>query len=409
MTDAAHDNGMLMLLLGAVALLAIPLRSLLRRISLPGSVAFILLGVLLSFVDHNNAVLPPGKRDAIAVFAQIGIVALLFRVGLESDLGALLGQLRRAALIWIPDVTVSAALAFTVVWFWPGLGLIPAIITAIAASATSIGVSVAAWEDARMINTPESALLLDVAELDDLSAALLLGVVFVIAIQLKGDTGTFDVNAATVSAAIQIAKIVAFCAICFAFSRLAERRLSRMFAGFDRDLGPFMFAAGMVFVIAALADALGFSMAIGGLFAGLAFSRDPVERRIDMAFGYVLALFGPFFFISIGLSVTTQGLMAALPLAGALLVVLSLGKLLGAGLPAALLAGQRSGALLGVSMIPRAEIFLIVMLGGLQLGEWAVPHSLYMAAVLASLGTCLLGPFLVVRLLATHKRKEQEA
>lgn len=407
MTETAPHYGTLMLLLGVLTVISVPIRVVLRRYAIPASVAFIGLGILLSATDQSMDLLTPRLSDEIEVFAQIGIVALLFRVGMESDLDALVGQLRRAVMIWVPDIMIAAALVFMLIWFWPGLGLVPAIISAVAASATSIGVSVSVWEEAGKIDTPQGALLLDVAELDDLSAVLLLGMAFVVIPQLQNGFDATDRSAIAVAGALQLLKILIFCAVCYAFSRFLEQRLSEVFARLDKSLGPFLFAAGTVFLIAALADAFGFSMAIGALFAGLAFSRDPQERRIDQAFGYILAIFGPFFFMSIGLSVTTSGLGVALPLAFALLAALIAGKLLGAGFSAALLSGRQAGVLLGASMIPRAEIYLIVMLGGLALGDWAMPQILYNAAVLASIGTCLVGPILVSKLLSANQTKEQ--
>ncbi|SDZ59953.1 sodium/proton antiporter NapA, CPA2 family [Jannaschia faecimaris] len=407
MTEGGENYGTMMLMLGTVAVLSVPLRSALRRLSLPGMVAFIAFGSLISIVSSTTTLLPFELTRQVEILAQIGIVTLLFRVGMESDLDALVGQLRRATIIWIPNMAVPAALTFLLIWLWPGLGLVPAALTAIAASATSIGASTAAWEQVRAINKQDAALVLDVAELDDFTAVILLGVAFAILPQLDEGTSEGLVGHASRFIGLQGLKILAFCAVCYVFSRFAERRLSRIFANLDKNLGPFVFATGTVFLIAALADALGFSMAIGALFAGLAFSRDPEEKRIDEAFGYVLAIFGPFFFVSIGLSVEIEGVAASLLLALALFAVLVAGKLIGAGIPAALLAGRQTGLFLGTSMIPRAEIYLIVMLGGLHLGDWAVPQTLYNAAVLASVGTCLVGPIWVGKLLPALPSEEQ--
>lgn len=405
MTETQESLGQLMLLLGGVALVAAPLKAVLARAALPALVGFIGLGIALAVADRSLGMLSRDVEGAIGILAQIGLIALLFRVGLESDLGRLAAQLRRAVAIWLPDMVVPATLAFVLIWVWPGLGPIPALLTGIAASATSIGVSVAPWEEAGALDSDDGALLLDVAELDDLSAVILLGIVFAVAPGLRAGT---DVAADAVwSGALQFAKIAAFSAACYAFSRLAERRLSALFAGLDAKLGPFLFAAGMVFLIGALADALGFSMAIGALFAGLAFSRDPAEHRIDEAFGYVLALFGPFFFLSIGLSVGFEHVGGVLSLAVALFAVLVAGKLCGAGLAARVVAGRRTGRLIGASMVPRAEIFLIVMLQGLALGAWAVPQELYTAAVLAAVATCIAGPLAVARLLDRHQHRGQ--
>lgn len=403
MIEVEASYGLFMLVLGSVALLAIPLRSALKKAALPALVGFIGLGLAVSAADQLLGGVTHELRNQIGTLAQLGLVALLFRVGLESNLGRLVDQLRRAATIWLPNMAVAAALAFALVWAWPGLGPIPALLTGLAASATSIGVSVAPWEEAGALESDDGALLLDVAELDDLSAVVLLGIVFAVAPGLHEGTGMF--REAMWTGGAQIAKIAVFSAGCYAFSRLVEPRVSALFAKLDRRTGPFVFAAGTVFLIAAAADALGFSMAIGAIFAGLAFSRDPAEQRIDDAFAYVLALFGPFFFLSIGLSVGFDTFGAALPLAAALFIALVVGKFVGAGLAAWAVAGRRIGLLIGASMVPRAEIFLIVMAQGLALGAWAVPPELYAASVLAAVATCVAGPLAVSWLLG-HQRRQ---
>lgn len=397
MTETHESYGQLMLVFGAVALLAIPLRSALRKVALPALIAFIALGLALSAADESLEFMTRDLHDQTGVLAQLGLVALLFRVGLESDPDRLAGQLRRAVVIWLPNMAVPAALAFALIWAWPGLGPIPALLTAIAASATSIGISTAPWEEAGALQSDDGALMLDVAELDDLSAAILLGIVFAVVPNLHEGNGTM--GQAAWAGAVQIAKITLFSAACYAFSRLVEPRLSAIFADLDPRTGPFVFAAGTVFLIAATADALGFSMAIGAIFAGLAFSRDPAERQIDDAFASILALFSPFFFLSIGLSVEFDRFGATLSLAAALFVALVAGKALGAGLPAWAVSGRRTGQIIGASMVPRAEIFLIVMAHGLSMGAWAVPSELYTASVLAAVATCIAGPLVVAQLL----------
>ena len=408
MTETAQNYGMLMLILGTVTILSIPMQKLLGRASLPGMIGFIGIGLIIAMVDDRLRILTPFIFEQVEVLAQLGIIALLFRFGIESSLDQLLGQLQRAIKVWLSDAVFPPLLVFALIWFWPGLGAVPALLVAIAASATSVGVSVTAWENANALDTPEAALMLDVAELDDLSAVILLGIVFAITPHLHAGEQTIVAGEVLAAVAIQVIKIAAFCGICFVFSRQVEERLSKVFVGLDKRVGPFAFAAGTVFLIAALAEKLGFSMAIGALFAGLAFSRDAEERQIDRAFGYFLTVFAPFFFVSIGLSVALDGISAALPLAFALLAALIAGKLLGAGLAAWAVAGRRAGLLIGASMIPRAEIYLIVMLHGLTLGSWAMPQQLYTAAVLASIGTCLIGPLATGRLLVKKPTKEQK-
>ena len=405
MSETADHFATMLMLMGLVSLLAVPIRAGFSRVFMPDMIGFILFGAALSIGSALTGFAVDTLNEQVPLLAKIGIVVLLFRVGLESNLGKLRRQLGRAALIWLSDISVAAATVFVLVLFWPGLGLIPALFAGIAASATSIGVSAGVWEEAGALNSDSGALLLDVAELDDVSAVVLLSVLFAVGPLLNLPEGPAILAPALKAGAIQLSLMVVFSIGCYLFSRWLEKPLSDSFAKFSPQHGPIVFATGAVFMIAATAEFMGLSMAIGALFAGLAFSRDPAERNIDDAFEILLTVFGPFFFVAIGLSVDTTVLIGGMGLAAALAGMALIGKLLGAGLPAAAMLGWRRGALIGVSMVPRAEIFLLVMLFGLTLGPWAVPQVLYNAAVLTSIVTCMIAPA-VVGLMLRRGRKE---
>jgi Kef-type K+ transport system membrane component KefB len=399
MIDTGEQYAAMLLLMGLVSLLAVPMRAAFAQVSLPNMIGFILLGVALSIGSNMTGFASDTLDEQVPFLAKIGIVVLLFRIGLESDLDMLRRQLGRAALIWLPNMMLGGAAAFVLVALWPGLGLIPALFTGIAASATSIGVSAGTWDGAGALDSDTGALLLDAAELDDISAVVLLSVLFAVGPLLKQAEGAAILVPALKAGAIQLLLTALFSLACYFFSRWLEKPLSDGFAKLSPTHGPIVLATGAAFVIASTAEFMGLSMAIGALFAGLAFSRDPAERSIDDAFGILLTMFGPFFFVAIGLSVEPDALIGGMGLAAALAGMALLGKFLGAGLPAAAMLGWRQGALIGFSMVPRAEIFLLVMLFGLTLGSWAVPQVLYNAAVLTSIVTCIIGPAIVGRML----------
>ena len=112
MTEGA-GYGLFMPVLGGVVLLAVPIRSALRRATLPALIGFIGLGLCLSAADRSLGGVTRALHDQIEMLAQLGLVALLFRVGLESDLDRLIGRLRRvvAACIFGPGV-VSRLLGY---------------------------------------------------------------------------------------------------------------------------------------------------------------------------------------------------------------------------------------------------------------------------------------------------------
>ena len=408
MTELHGDATILLLLLGAVIMASTLIRRSFERIHLPAIVGYTAIGLLISLLDPSSDFISEDAREIIGFFAQVGLVALLFRVGLESNLSALMQQLRPALLVWMSDVTISALTAFLAVYYVFDYGLVPAILCAAAFSATSVGVSTAVWRDAGALDRPSGALLIDVAELDDISAVFVISVLFAFGPLLQGNaTGSLAPLLAQQTVLV-LAKLVLFITLCILFSRFLEQRLTKRFAELDPDNGAAFFAAGAAFVIAATADGLGLSLAIGAMFAGLAFSRDPAERNIDASFSPIYHLFAPFFFVHIGLGVEPQFIAGALGLGLVLFAVAAVGKLAGAGLPALNFVRPHGALLIGTSMVPRAEIALLVMGYGLSLGPWATPPELYNAIVLASLATCIISPVVVRRLLQAEPSGGEE-
>lgn len=399
---ATHiDFALFILIVGVVIISASFAKSALARIKLPAVPGYILIGLILSLVNFQLDIFDSNLSQSIDLLAQIGIVVLLFRIGLESDLMALKRQFSRAVLIWFPNMIIPALLGFGLIAvFYPEFGMVAALFVGAALSATSIGVSAAVWDELGALNSNLGALLLDVAELDDISAVILLSLIFALSPALESSEIGISYFDVLVEIVFLVIKLVVFCGACYLFSRLVERSLTRFFLRLDVKFGPLLFAVGTGFIIAALADFIGLSLAIGALFAGLAFSRDPVEMEIDQAFSSVYALFSPFFFVAIGLSLDPSSLVGFIGLGMILLVVAIAGKVLGAGLPANFVVGPHQGLLFGFSMVPRAEIALIIMQFGLMLGSWAVPQKLYSAMVLVSLATCILAPITVRILMA---------
>lgn len=160
-------------------------------------------------------------------------------------------------------------------------------------------------------------------------------------------------------------------------------------------------------LVATFASLFGFSIAIGAFFAGLIFSRDPEAVKLETLFLPLHALFAPFFFIAIGLKIDPASLGSAFGLGGVLLVVAVLGKVIGAGWPALMTTSLAGAALIGVSMVPRAEIAMVIAQQGRDLGDWAMPPEAYSALALISVATCLLAPFAMRWILRRYPRSTE--
>ena len=395
-TEISHP--MLILLIGVIIVLAILIKSLLRRLIIPPLVGFIALGFLLNLANARFGFLSAGAREIFKLLAEIGIITLLFRIGLESEIFGLLQQLQRASFVWVVGVVVSAALGYLAAWLM-GLALLPALFVAIALTATSVGVSVGIWQDLGALDTPTGELLLDVAELDDISGIIFMALLFALApiLETVQSVDLLSVVAETVS--LLLIKLALFGIFCFAFSVLLERHITQFFRKIATPSSLMLVVAGIGFAMASLAGLLGFSLAIGAFFAGLVFSGDPQSVKIDASFDSLYELFSPFFFVGLGLYMDPHSLVTSVELGLVLLGAAVFGKLLGHGTPTLLSMGWSGAVLVGVSTVPRAEIAMIIMEQGLVLGHWAVPPAVYSAMVLVSAATCVIGPFAVRGLL----------
>ena len=118
------------------------------------------LGFALRLADDRWSILSERADFTFEVLAELGIIVLLFRVGLESDLQGLRRQLRSASVIWIGNVALSAGLGYLVMIYLLGFAQIPSLIAAVALTATSIGVSLAMWRHNEALGNAEGRAIL---------------------------------------------------------------------------------------------------------------------------------------------------------------------------------------------------------------------------------------------------------
>jgi len=389
----------LIMITGGIIILTMFVKSGTERTSVPSLVGFLLLGLLLRLADTQWAFLGPDCKEILGFLAELGLVTLLFRVGLESNLDGLLSQLRRASVIWSADVIVSGLTGFASAFYLLGLTWVTSLIVATALTATSVGICVSVWEENNALKSSNGELLMDVAELDDISAVVLMAMLFSVLAALKGNAETHWVQVLPKTIAAFLVKLLLFGGFCFLFSRFVERPVTDYFKNLKSPPDPMLVMVGISFMIAALAALLGFSLAIGAFFAGLVFSRDPRAVKMENSFLPLYELFTPFFFIGIGLAIDPGTIMSALGLGTVLLMAAVAGKFIADGIPIWRMTGLKSGVLIGASMVPRAEIAMVIMHRGLGLGHWAVPAQVYGAMVMVSTATCILSPVMVHALL----------
>jgi len=388
-------------------MMTILIRGGLRRTSIPSLAGFIVLGIIIRMIDANVGFLTEEFRRIFVFLSEVGIIFVLFRVGLESNLSGLRRQLKRASIIWLGNVVFSGILGYVVAYFVFELTLIQSLFIAIALTATSVAISVSVWHEAKAIKSPTGQLLVDVAEMDDISGIFLMTILFSVAPVLE--EGAHGSLLATISTSVgfSLVKFIGYGAACIGFSRFVESQLTSLLKSLVPVPGQTVALVGFGFIIAALAGLIGFSLAIGAFFAGLVFSRDPQAVKLETPFTVLYDFIAPFFFINIGLLIEPDTFSALAPMMPILLGIAIVGKVLGTSGPALLTSKWTTALLLGVSMIPRAEITMVIMHRGLALGEWAVPREVFSSMVLMSLTTAVVVPiFLYIMLKRWNPRKE---
>ncbi len=373
MNPPAHDVSHLFVEIGA----AIVLLAILARLANRWCFSAIPLYLLAGLAFGNGGLAPlPLSQGFIGTGAEIGVLLLLFMLGLEYSGEVLKKNLRFGLLAGIADLVLN---------FTPGLlaGLLlrwapmPAVLLGGITYISSSGVIAKVLGELRRINNPETPIVLAVLVLEDLAMAVYLPLVGVLL--LGGGPAKI---AASVSIAVMVVLIVLFIAL----------RYGRQLSGFlahESDEIILLTTFGTVLLVAGLAERFQVSAAIGAFLVGIALS-GPIAEQSHRLLAPLRDLFAATFFFFFGLQIDPRTLPAALPVALGLGIVTALTKVM-TGYWAAKRAGFDKQASLraGMALVARGE-FSIVIAG---LGAGLEPSLASLAAAYV-LFLAILGPVL---------------
>ena len=326
---------------------------------------------------------------ALESVAQLGLFALLFLTGLESELDELIAVGTQAFTVAVAGVVLPFALGTWGLMAIFHVGAIPAIFAGASMTATSIGITASVFGELGYLKTREGQIVIGAAVLDDILGIVILAVVIALA-----SGGSLEIG--------PILKLVAAAAVFV----VAAIGLSRTAAPAFDWLIDKLKAPGEVlvasFVILALccftATAIGLEAALGAFAAGLILSSSKHNHAIQQAVLPIVTLFATIFFVLVGagmdLSVITPSdpaSRAALIIAAFLFVVAVIGKI-AAGW--AFVSKQPTRRLVvGLGMMPRGEVGLIFL--GLGTSAKLLSPSLEAAILLMVIGTTFLAPVLL--------------
>ena len=398
--ESSHAAALFLTL--AIIILAARLAgSLARRLGQARVLGELIVGVLLgpTLLDlmHSQmlGIEPAHLDETIHLLAEIGVLLLMFKVGLDVHFS----ELRHVGKVAVGAGVAGALLPVVMVVpiaLLAGYSQSAALYAGVTLAATSVSISAQVLLEMNLLNTRVGHALLATALVDDIVAILLVSLVGVLtAADGSGGAGEILLVLVRMILFLGLGTLVALQGLPRLFNWLGEKPV------LSSSFGIPAFALAAAFLFGWAGEALGGVATITGAFlagAGLSFAGQPLKAQIDRATDAVVyAFFVPIFFVSVGLQTDLSSFtLQAVPLTLALLGVAIVSKVAGAGLPALALGfGRRESLQLGVCMISRGEVGLIIMSIALASGAFVTGDPLFAGLFVVLLLTTLIAPVLV--------------
>ena len=349
-----------------------------RRLGQPAVVGELLGGFIVG--PAALGVVVPG--ETAFVLAEIGVVILLFSVGLEVRLDDLLAVGRPAVLTALVAM-ILPIVAGVAISLLGGEALASAAFVGLALAATSIGITSRVLADMGVLDRTFARVVLGAAVIDDVLALILIGLVSGVA--------AGDVSGSTVLVAVAAIGLVG---LGFAAARRARGLRREAFTWPLFAETPLVPAFILMFAVALVSAAIGLAAIIGAFVAGLIVAETEAQDELKQEIRPLGQIFTPFFFAVTGAQVDLGALLD--PSIAVLAIVLAVSgvvtKALG-GLVGARSVGRWGSAAVGFGMVPRGEVGIVVANLGLAAG--LLSAGLFSAVLVAVLLTTVIAPYLL--------------
>ena len=384
--------GEFLLLLAVILVAAKVLGELAERIGQPAVVGELLAGIVLgpSVIGFVDPTLP-----SLHLMAEIGVVLLLFAIGLETDLKKLLSVGGAAFAVAVVGVVLPFAFGY---WVAQALGLemLPAIVAGAALTATSVGITARVFSDLGKLQSVEGQIVLGAAVIDDVIGLIILAIVS-------------DLVAGTAPSALGVARTTGiafgFLVVALVAGRFVIPPVFDLIARAGKEQTLATMALALAFLLAVLASQVGSALIVGAFAAGLVLAPTEHVHKVEQGIVRLANVFVPIFFVAVGAAVDVRSfgsrevILVGLALTGVAIV----GKFAAGFAPFWIRANK---TLIGVGMVPRGEVGLIFAQAGLTAG--VLNAGTYSALMLMVLVTTFIAPPLL-RALMTRTGATQDS
>ena len=326
------------------------------------------------------------QSEVISVLAELGVVILLFEIGLESDLQELIRVGPQAAVVAVVGVVTPFAAGTIGLIYLFNVPAVPAIFAGAALTATSIGITAKVLAEIGQLSSTEGQIIIGAAVLDDVLGIIVLAVVASLA--KTGEIAIANIIYLIISAAVFLVGSI-----------LLGRFLGPFFVAVVNEMktrGQVLLTALIfAFILSYVAAAIHLEAILGAFAAGLILAETDKRRELEEQVIPVADILVPIFFVTVGAKTDLSVLNPAVPsnregliLAIFLIVVAILGKVV-TGLTVFGQPGINRLAI-GVGMIPRGEVGLVF--AGVGSASGALSEATEAAIIMMVILTTFLAP-----------------
>ncbi len=326
------------------------------------------------------------QSEVISVLAELGVVILLFEIGLESDLQELIRVGPQAAVVAVVGVVTPFAAGTAGLVYLFGIPVVPAIFAGAALTATSIGITAKVLAEIGHLSSKEGQIIIGAAVLDDVLGIIVLAVVASLA-----KTGEIVIS--------NVIYLIISASVFLVGSILLGRFLGPYFVALVNQMktrGQLLLTALIfAFLLSYIAAAIQLEAILGAFAAGLVLAETDKRRELEEQVIPVADILVPVFFVTVGAKTDLGVLNPAIPsnregliLAIFLIAVAIIGKVV-TGLSVFGQPGINRLAI-GVGMIPRGEVGLVF--AGVGSASGALSEATEAAIIMMVILTTFIAP-----------------
>jgi Kef-type K+ transport system membrane component KefB len=327
-----------------------------------------------------------GESEVISILAELGVIILLFEIGLESDLKELIRVGPQAAVVAVVGVVVPFALGTVGLIALFNIDIVPAIFAGAALTATSIGITAKVLAELQRLSSKEGQVIIGAAVLDDVLGIIVLAVVASLA-----KTGEIEI--------LNVVYLVAGAAIFLVGAIFLGRLLSPVFVSLVNQMktrGQVIISSLVfAFVLSYIAAAIQLEAILGAFAAGLILAETSKRKELEEQISPIADMLVPVFFVTVGARTDISVLnpldpnnRPALIIASFLVIVAIVGKVV----TGFAVFGQPdiNRLAIGIGMVPRGEVGLVF--AGVGSASGVLSESLEAAIIVMVILTTFLAP-----------------